>query len=116
MVAYCRDRKQHSETLEQHTKILERHSETLAEHGEILKSHGEKIDYLSDEVRKINLTLENDVERKFGIIFDKLQGLDERMDDLVSMEEYVETQERISVLELRVREISNDVIALKKAQ
>ena len=120
----------HGEILEHHTEILDRHSAILEHHSELLEHHGEILDHhsellerhdkalgrLDQEVAKINLTLENDVQRKFDVIFDKLDNIDQRLEELPTAEDQMITNGRLDVLEATVKKLSRDVAALKKAQ
>ena len=116
-------REHHTEILDRHSAILEHHSELLEHHGEILDHHSELLERhdkalgrLDQEVAKINLTLENDVQRKFDIIFDKLDSIDQRLEELPTAEDQMITNGRLDVLEATVKKLSRDVAALKKAQ
>ena len=113
----------HTEILDRHSAILDRHSELLEHHGEILDHHSELLERhdkalgrLDQEVAKINLTLENDVQRKFDVIFDKLDSIDQRLEELPTGEDQMITNGRLDVLEATVKKLSRDVAALKKAQ
>ena len=106
----------HGEILEHHTEILDRHSAILAHHSEILERHDKALGRLDQEVAKINLTLENDVQRKFDVIFDKLDSIDQRLEELPTAEDQMITNGRLDVLEATVKKLSRDVAALKKAQ
>ena len=120
----------HGEILEHHTEILDRHSAILEHHSELLEHHGEILDHhsellerhdkalgrLDQEVAKINLTLENNVQRKFDVIFDKLDSIDQRLEELPTAEDQMITNGRLDVLEATVKKLSRDVAALKKAQ
>ena len=113
----------HGEILEHHTEILDRHSELLEHHGEILDHHSELLERhdkalgrLDQKVAKINLTLQNDVQRKFDVIFDKLDSIDQRLEELPTGEDQIITNGRLDVLEATVKKLSRDVAALKKAQ
>ena len=106
----------HGEILEHHTEILDRHSAILEHHSEILERHDKALGRLDQEVAKINLTLENDVQRKFDVIFDKLDSIDQRLEELPTAEDQMITNGRLDVLEATVKKLSRDVAALKKAQ
>ena len=106
----------HSEMLERHGEMLERHGEMLERHGEMLERHDKTLERLDHEITKINLTLENDVQRKFDIIFDKLDSIDQRLEELPTAEDQMITNGRLDVLEATVKKLSRDVAALKKAQ
>ena len=106
----------HTEILERHTEILERHGEMLERHGEILERHDKTLERLDHEITKINLTLENDVQQKFDVIFDKLDSIDQRLEELPTAEDQMITNGRLEVLEATVKKLSRDVAALKKAQ
>ena len=106
----------HTEILERHTEILERHGEMLERHGEILERHDKTLERLDHEITKINLTLENDVQQKFDVIFDKLDSIDQRLEELPTAEDQMITNGRLDVLEATVKKLSRDVAALKKAQ
>ena len=106
----------HSAILEHHTEILDRHSAILEHHSEILERHDKALGRLDQEVAKINLTLENDVQRKFDVIFDKLDSIDQRLEGLPTAEDQMITNGRLDVLEATVKKLSRDVAALKKAQ
>ena len=105
-----------SQTLERHGEILERHTEILERHGEMLERHDKTLERLDHEITKINLTLENDVQRKFDVIFDKLDSIDQRLEELPTAEDQMITNGRLDVLEATVKKLSRDVAALKKAQ
>ena len=106
----------HSEILERHGEILERHTEILELHGEMLERHDKTLERLDHEITKINLTLENDVQQKFDVIFDKLDSIDQRLEELPTAEDQMITNGRLDVLEATVKKLSRDVAALKKAQ
>lgn len=106
----------HSEILERHGEILERHTEILERHGEMLERHDKTLERLDHEITKINLTLENDVQQKFDVIFDKLDSIDQRLEELPTAEDQMITNGRLDVLEATVKKLSRDVAALKKAQ
>ena len=106
----------HSEILEHHSEILEHHSEILERHSEMLERHDKTLERLDHEITKINLTLENDVQRKFDVIFDKLDSIDQRLEELPTAEDQMITNGRLDVLEATVKKLSRDVAALKKAQ
>ena len=106
----------HGEMLERHGEILERHTEILERHGEMLERHDKTLERLDHEITKINLTLENDVQRKFDVIFDKLDSIDQRLEELPTGEDQMITNGRLDVLEATVKKLSRDVAALKKAQ
>lgn len=106
----------HGEILEHHSEMLERHGEMLERHGEMLERHDKTLERLDHEITKINLTLENDVQRKFDIIFDKLDSIDQRLEELPTAEDQMITNGRLDVLEATVKKLSRDVAALKKAQ
>ena len=106
----------HGEILERHTEILERHTEMLERHGEMLERHDKTLERLDHEITKINLTLENDVQQKFDVIFDKLDSIDQRLEELPTAEDQMITNGRLDVLEATVKKLSRDVAALKKAQ
>ena len=106
----------HSEMLERHGEMLERHGEMLERHGEMLERHDKTLERLDHEITKINLTLENDVQRKFDVIFDKLDSIDQRLEELPTAEDQMITNGRLDVLEATVKKLSRDVAALKKAQ
>ena len=102
--------------MERQGEILEAHSEMLTEESKILQSQSAKIERLHEEVRKINLTIETELSWKIGAIFDKLKTIDERMNLMVGVGEQEAMRERMEVVELRVRQISEEVGALKRAQ
>ena len=104
------------ELLGQISQTLEHHSELLEHHTEILERHDKALGRLDQEVAKINLTLENDVQRKFDVIFDKLDSIDQRLEELPTAEDQMITNGRLDVLEATVKKLSRDVAALKKAQ
>ena len=104
------------ELLGQISQTLDHHSELLEHHSEILERHDKALGRLDQEVAKINLTLENDVERKFDTIFDKLDSIDQRLEELPTAEDQMITNGRLDVLEATVKKLSRDVAALKKAQ
>ena len=106
----------HGEILEHHSEMLERHGEMLERHGEMLERHDKTLERLDHEITKINLTLENDVQRKFDVIFDKLDSIDQRLEELPTAEDQIITNGRLDVLEATVKKLSRDVAALKKAQ
>ena len=106
----------HTEMLERHGEILERHTEILERHGEMLERHDKTLERLDHEITKINLTLENDVQQKFDVIFDKLDNIDQRLEELPTAEDQMITNGRLDVLEATVKKLSRDVAALKKAQ
>ena len=106
----------HGEMLERHGEILERHTEILERHGEMLERHDKTLERLDHEITKINLTLENDVQQKFDVIFDKLDSIDQRLEELPTGEDQMSTNGRLDVLEATVKKLSRDVAALKKAQ
>ena len=106
----------HSEILERHGEILEHHSEILERHSEMLERHDKTLERLDHEITKINLTLENDVQQKFDVIFDKLDNIDQRLEELPTAEDQMITNGRLDVLEATVKKLSRDVAALKKAQ
>ena len=106
----------HSEMLERHGEILEHHSEILERHSDMLERHDKTLERLDHEITKINLTLENDVQRKFDVIFDKLDSIDQRLEELPTAEDQMITNGRLDVLEATVKKLSRDVAALKKAQ
>ena len=106
----------HTEILERHGEILERHTEILERHGEMLERHDKTLERLDHEITKINLTLENDVQQKFDVIFDKLDSIDQRLEELPTAEDQMITNGRLDVLEATVKKLSRDVAALKKAQ
>ena len=106
----------HGEILEHHSEMLERHGEMLERHGEMLERHDKTLERLDHEITKINLTLENDVQRKFDIIFDKLDSIDQRLEELPTAEDQMITNGRLDVLEATVKKLSRDVATLKKAQ
>ena len=106
----------HSAILEHHSELLEHHGEVLEHHSEILERHDKALGRLDQEVAKINLTLENDVQRKFDVIFDKLDSIDQRLEELPTAEDQMITNGRLDVLEATVKKLSRDVAALKKAQ
>ena len=106
----------HGEILEHHSEILEHHSEILEHHSEMLERHDKTLERLDHEITKINLTLENDVQQKFDVIFDKLDSIDQRLEELPTAEDQMITNGRLDVLEATVKKLSRDVAALKKAQ
>ena len=106
----------HTEMLERHGEILERHTEILERHGEMLERHDKTLERLDHEITKINLTLENDVQQKFDVIFDKLDSIDQRLEELPTAEDQMITNGRLDILEATVKKLSRDVAALKKAQ
>ena len=106
----------HGEMLERHGEMLERHTEILERHGEMLERHDKTLERLDHEITKINLTLENDVQQKFDVIFDKLDSIDQRLEELPTAEDQMITNGRLDVLEATVKKLSRDVAALKKAQ
>ena len=106
----------HTEMLERHGEMLERHTEILERHGEMLERHDKTLERLDHEITKINLTLENDVQQKFDVIFDKLDSIDQRLEELPTAEDQMITNGRLDVLEATVKKLSRDVAALKKAQ
>ena len=105
-----------SQTLEHHSELLEHHGEILDHHSELLERHDKALGRLDQKVAKINLTLENDVQRKFDVIFDKLDSIDQRLEGLPTAEDQMITNGRLDVLEATVKKLSRDVAALKKAQ
>ena len=106
----------HGEILERHGEILEHHSEILERHSEMLERHDKTLERLDHQITKINLTLENDVQQKFDVIFDKLDSIDQRLEELPTVEDQMITNGRLDVLEATVKKLSRDVAALKKAQ
>ena len=106
----------HTEMLERHGEMLERHTEILERHGEMLERHDKTLERLDHEITKINLTLENDVQQKFDVTFDKLDSIDQRLEELPTAEDQMITNGRLDVLEATVKKLSRDVAALKKAQ
>ena len=106
----------HTEMLERHGEMLERHTEILERHGEMLERHDKTLERLDHEITKINLTLENDLQQKFDVIFDKLDSIDQRLEELPTAEDQMITNGRLDVLEATVKKLSRDVAALKKAQ
>ena len=93
-------------------KILE----MLGQISQTLERHDKTLERLDHEITKINLTLENDVQRKFDTIFDKLDSIDQRLEELPTAEDQMITNGRLDVLEATVKKLSRDVAALKKAQ
>ena len=104
------------EMLEQISQTLERHGEILEHHSEMLERHDKTLERLDHGITKINLTLENDVQQKFDVIFDKLDSIDQRLEELPTAEDQMITNGRLDVLEATVKKLSRDVAALKKAQ
>lgn len=104
------------EMLEQISQTLERHGEILEHHSEMLERHDKTLERLDHQITKINLTLENDVQQKFDVIFDKLDSIDQRLEELPTVEDQMITNGRLDVLEATVKKLSRDVAALKKAQ
>ena len=104
------------ELLGQISQTLERHGEMLERHGEMLERHDKTLERLDHEITKINLTLENGVQRKLDIIFDKLDSINQRLEELPTAEDQMITNGRLDVLEATVKKLSRDVAALKKAQ
>lgn len=104
------------EMLGQISQTLERHTEILERHGEMLERHDKTLERLDHEITKINLTLENDVQQKFDVTFDKLDSIDQRLEELPTAEDQMITNGRLDVLEATVKKLSRDVAALKKAQ
>ena len=97
-------------------ELLGQISQTLERHGEMLERHDKTLERLDHEITKINLTLENGVQGKFDIIFDKLDSIDQRLEELPTGEDQMITNGRLDVLEATVKKLSRDVAALKKAQ
>ena len=63
-------------------ELLGQISQTLERHGEMLERHDKTLERLDHEITKINLTLENGVQRKLDIIFNKLDSIDQRLEEL----------------------------------
>ena len=97
-------------------ELLGQISQTLERHGEMLERHDKTLERLDHEITKINLTLENGAQRKLDIIFNKLDIIDQRLEELPTAEDQMITNGRLDVLEATVKKLSRDVAALKKAQ
>ena len=80
-----------------------------------LDKQSEKIAWLSDELVKMNVLLENEVDRKIGVIFEKLEQMDARLAVLPDEEEEQLTKNRLEVLEVAVKRVNREVLELKRA-
>jgi len=70
---------------------------------------------LEKQTVEIKLLLENEVAQKIGSIYDKLDGISERLDRMPTAEDLEITNGRIDILEAIVKKLSREVADLKKA-
>lgn len=71
---------------------------------------------MESQTAKISLTIENDVTKKINLIYEKLDGIDEKLKKMPTPEDLAITNGRIEVLEAIVKKLSREVAELKKAQ
>lgn len=71
---------------------------------------------LEAQTAKVALLIENDVTAKINLMFEKLDGLDQKLDQVPTAEEIAIANGRIDVLEAIVKKLSREVAELKKAQ
>ena len=80
---------------------------------ELLEAVGQMME---SQTAKINLTIENDVTKKINLIYEKLDGIDEKLKKMPTPEDLAITNGRIEVLEAIVKKLAREVAELKKAQ
>lgn len=85
--------------LESHSRILEAHSQTLEVH--------------SQEIRKINLTLENEVVPQLRAL---AEGQKTILESVAPKSRVDQLEEEVDLLKTVIRSLSRDVAELKKAQ
>lgn len=71
---------------------------------------------LEAQTAKVALLIENDVTAKINLMFEKLDGIDQKLDQVPTAEELTIANGRIDVLEAIVKKLSREVADLKKAQ
>ncbi|WP_298016720.1 hypothetical protein [uncultured Dysosmobacter sp.] len=99
--------------LENQGKLLEKHSELLEKHSELLEKHSELLERQGDELRNINLTLENQV-------FPQLQALAEGqktiLETLAPKSRVEALEDEMAFMKSVIKALSQEVAELKKAQ
>lgn len=71
---------------------------------------------LNQQETRINLLIENEVTQKMNLMFDKLDGMDEKLDKLTSKSRVEELEDEVSLLKSVVKLHSQEIQELKKAQ
>ena len=87
-------------------KVLAEHRKVLVENSNVLAEHG-------TEIVSVNLTLENKIIPMLNLL---LEGQKTIVDNLVPVSRVEDLEEEVKLLKIIVRQISEDVQQLKKAQ
>lgn len=80
---------------------------------ELLEAQGKKLDTVSQEVVKINLTLENEIRPNMQAIAENISSINKK---LITRDEIDSMKEEIAFLKDIIRMHTNQINDLKKAQ
>ena len=80
---------------------------------ELLEAQGKKLDTVSQEISKINLTLENEIRPNMQAMAENISSINKK---LITREEIDSMKEEIAFLKDIIRMHTNQINDLKKAQ
>ena len=76
----------------------------------------QKEDILSETAHQMKALLDLEVTPKFNLLAEELQNVNDRLDRLITPEEFAIMDSRMETLELVVKKHSREIAELKKAQ
>ena len=80
---------------------------------ELLEAQGKKLDTVSQEISKINLTLENEIRPNMQAMAENISSINKK---LITRDEIDSMKEEIAFLKDTIRMHTNQINDLKKAQ
>ena len=80
---------------------------------ELLEAQGKKLDTVSQEISKINLTLENEIRPNMQAMAENISSINKK---LITRDEIYSMKEEIAFLKDIIRMHTNQINDLKKAQ
>lgn len=80
---------------------------------ELLEAQGKKLDTVSQEISKINLTLENEIRPNMQAMAENISSINKK---LITRDEIDSMKEEIALLKDIIRMHTNQINDLKKAQ
>ena len=99
-------------------KLAQQKEDILGETTKIMdqKLARQKEDILSETAHQMKALLDLEVTPKFNLLAEELQNVNDRLDRLITPEEFAIMDSRMDTLELVVKKHSREIAELKKAQ
>ena len=99
-------------------KLAQQKEDILGETTKIMdqKLARQKEDILSETAHQMKALLDLEVTPKFNLLAEELQNVNDRLDRLITPEEFAIMDSRMETLELVVKKHSREIAELKKAQ